>query len=118
MSARFVAAALACVCAAAGGAQQPAPVVIDAFESVSQWTAIPADGVEITIHPDSDVRGRSMRLDFDFHGHGGYAVVRRAVNLSLPSNYEFSFAIRGAAPVNTLEFKLARGRSKQTLTDT
>ncbi|MGK2935704.1 MAG: discoidin domain-containing protein, partial [Gemmatimonadaceae bacterium] len=103
----FCAAALACASVASVPAQQPAPVVIDAFESVSQWTAIPADGVEITIHPDSGVRGRSMRLDFDFHGHGGYAVVRRAVSLSLPVNYEFSFAIRGDAPVNTLEFKLA-----------
>jgi len=47
-----------------------------------------------------------MRIDFDFHGRGGYAVVRRAVNLTMPPNYEFSFAIRGEAPVNTLEFKM------------
>jgi hypothetical protein len=47
-----------------------------------------------------------MRLDFDFHGHGGYAVVHRAFNFALPPNYEFSFAIKGNAPTNTLEFKL------------
>jgi len=57
-----------------------------------------------------------MRLDFDFHGHGGYAVAHRALALTLPSNYEFTFAIRGEstapdgsrtdAPTNTLEFKL------------
>jgi F5/8 type C domain len=47
-----------------------------------------------------------MRLDFDFHGHGGYAVVHRAFNFALPSNYEFSFAIKGDAPTNTLEFKM------------
>ncbi|CAN5692639.1 discoidin domain-containing protein [soil metagenome] len=102
------AAVLACAWVAPLFAQPPAaPVVIDTFDSVSQWTAIPADGVEITVHSDSGARGRAMRLDFDFHGHGGYAVVRRAVNLALPANYEFSFAIRGDAPVNTLEFKLA-----------
>jgi hypothetical protein len=47
-----------------------------------------------------------MRLDFDFHGHAGYAVVHRLLYLPLPSNYQFSFAIRGEAPSNTLEFKL------------
>ncbi|MEO8909766.1 MAG: discoidin domain-containing protein [Gemmatimonadaceae bacterium] len=92
-------------------------IVLDSFDSVSQWTATPADGVELTIHPDSSgLHGRSMRLDFDFHGHGGYAVVHRAFNLVLPQNYEFTFAIRGegvtpdgsrtVAPKNTLEFKL------------
>jgi hypothetical protein len=90
---------------------------LDSFDSVSQWTATPADGVEITIHPDtSGQHGRSMRVDFDFHGHGGYAVIHRPFNLTLPPNYEFSFAIRGEsvapdgsrteAPRNTLEFKL------------
>lgn len=107
MSARLVIALLSCGLASAVAAQQPAPVVIDSFESVSQWTAQPADGVEITIHSDSGRTGRGMRLDFDFHGHGGYAVVRRVVNIVVPENYEFSFSIRGDAPVNTLEFKLA-----------
>ncbi|HXG73038.1 MAG TPA: hypothetical protein VNJ04_20785, partial [Gemmatimonadaceae bacterium] len=32
--------------------------------------------------------------------------MKRAVELVLPANYEFSFAIRGQAPNNTLEFKL------------
>jgi hypothetical protein len=47
-----------------------------------------------------------MRIDFDFHGHGGYGVIHRPLNLTLPTNYEFSFAIKGDAPSNTLEFKL------------
>jgi hypothetical protein len=92
-------------------------IVLDPFDSVSQWTATPADGVEITLHPDSSgLHGGSMRVDFDFHGHGGYAVVHRSLNLTLPPNYEFTFGIRGEsvapggsrtdAPTNTLEFKL------------
>jgi hypothetical protein len=99
------------------GAQTPTTIVLDSFDSVSQWTATPAEGVELSIHPDSTgLHGRSMRLDFDFHGHGGYAVVHRAFNLVVPQNYEFTFAIRGEgvapdgsridAPKNTLEFKL------------
>jgi hypothetical protein len=85
----------------------PSTIVLDSFDSVSQWTPAPADGVELSIHADSSgLHGSSMRLDFDFHGHGGYAVAHRALTLALPANYEFSFAIRGNAPTNTLEFKL------------
>lgn len=89
-------------------AQTIAPtIVLDSFDSVSQWTTNPSDGVEITIHPDSNgAHGRAMRLDFDFHGRRGYAIVHRALNMSLPRKYEFSFAIKGDAPTNTLEFKL------------
>jgi hypothetical protein len=47
-----------------------------------------------------------MRVDFDFHGHGGYAVIHRPLRLILPANYEISFAIRGDAPSNTLELKM------------
>src|SRR6202163_2094352 len=82
-------------------------IVVDTFDSVTQWTATPADGVEISVHPDSNgVHGKAMRVDFDFHGHGGYGVIHRAFNLALPPNYEISFAIRGNAPTNTLELKL------------
>jgi hypothetical protein len=82
-------------------------IVLDSFDSVSQWTTAPADGVEISVHSDPNgVHGKAMRVDFDFHGHGGYAVIRRPLALTLPPNYEFSFAIKGDAPTNNLEFKL------------
>jgi len=80
--------------------------VIDSFDSVSQWSTNPAKGVEISIHSDSGPHGRAMRVDFDFHGNPGYGIVRREINLDLPPNYEFTFALRGDAPQNTLEFKL------------
>jgi len=82
-------------------------IVLDSFDSVTQWTATPADGVEISVHSEENgAHGKAMRVDFDFHGHGGYGVIHRAFNLALPPNYEFSFAIKGDAPTNTLEFKL------------
>ena len=84
---------------------QPA-IVVDDFESVAAWKAVPSDDVSLRITQDAGRRGKAIRLDFDFHGHGGYAVIRRDVKLALPANYEFSFTIRGEAPVNTLEFKL------------
>ncbi len=85
-------------------AQQP--VVIDDFERPSGWVAAPADGVRLDLVPDSGRTGQALRLDFDFQGHGGYAVARKAVSISLPENYAFTFWIRGEAPVNNLEFKL------------
>src|SRR5450759_2409475 len=85
----------------------PTTIVLDSFDSVTQWTATPADGVEIAVHPDSNgVHGKAMRVDFDFQGQGGYGVIHPALNLTLPANYEFSFAVKGDAPTNTLEFKL------------
>jgi len=93
--------------AAAAQTSVPTIVVVDSFDSVTQWTATPADGVEVSVHPEPNgAHGKAMRVDFDFHGHGGYAVIHRAFNLALPQNYEFSFAIKGDAPTNTLEFKL------------
>ena len=87
-------------------AQQNGERVIDDFESTSAWKTTPSDGVSLELKQDSGMNGRSMRLDFDFHGHGGYAVIHRDVSFTVPQNYEFSFSIRGNAPVNTLEFKL------------
>ena len=106
---RWVAAALLLAGATSTTATTPSaqkPALLDAFESVKDWRASPSDGVSLRVSSDSGFRGRAMRLDFDFHGGGGYAVVRRAFNFTVPANYEFAFRIRGDAPPNTLEFKL------------
>src|SRR5256714_13760170 len=92
----------------AAPAQTAVPtIVLDTFDSVAQWTTTQAEGVDVSVHPDANgIHGKAMRVDFDFHGHGGYAVIHRPLTLTLPSNYEFSLAIKGDAPTNTLEFKL------------
>jgi hypothetical protein len=82
------------------------PALIDNFENVSGWKAVPSDGVSLSISQDVGAHGKSMRLDFDFHGHGGYAVVHKDLGVDLPANYEFTFAVRGESPSNNLEFKL------------
>jgi hypothetical protein len=94
------------VAPAAAAAQTEAPRVLDDFETVAGWTAAPADGVLLRIGTDSGHTGRAMRLDFDFQGHGGYAVARKRFPIDLPDNYAFTFWIRADAPVNNLEFKL------------
>jgi hypothetical protein len=84
------------------------------------WEAVPAEGVALALAPlpaaadlpaeaaggGAERRGGAIRLDFDFQGHGGYAIARRRLALDLPENYEISFWIRGEAPPNNLEVKL------------
>jgi hypothetical protein len=83
--------------------------VLDDFETLDRWSALPAEGVALKLSADQGRPGdgRAMRMDFDFQGRGGYAIARRRLDLALPENYEFSFWIRGDARPNTLEFKLA-----------
>jgi len=81
--------------------------VIDNFDARVDWQARPSDGVSLVI--TQDPAGHSlaaMRLDFDFHGHAGYAIAHKPVSIDLPPDYEFSFWIRGNAQPNNLEFKL------------
>ncbi|MEO8349703.1 MAG: discoidin domain-containing protein [Acidobacteriota bacterium] len=80
--------------------------VLDDFEDVSRWKAVPSDGVSLSLAPDAGFRGRALRMDFDFQGRSGWAAARRAVPLEMPENWEFSFRLRADAPVNNLEFKL------------
>ncbi|HEU5050173.1 MAG TPA: discoidin domain-containing protein, partial [Gemmatimonadales bacterium] len=84
----------------------PAQQVLDDFERPGAWSAVPGEGVELRIGGGPGRDGAALRLDFDFHGRGGYAVAHRELDLPLPENYEISFWIRGPAPSNTLEFKL------------
>jgi hypothetical protein len=68
----------------------------------SDWKAAPSDGVDLKLTADHGV----MRMDFDFHGHGGWAAIRKPVDITLPANYRFHLRTRGETPANTLEFKL------------
>lgn len=99
--------------AAGARAQSSAPALpssarlLDGFETTAGWSAHPSDGVSLSITADiNGVHGRAMRLDFDFHGHGGYAIARKKFDVALPENYALSYHIRGAAPAESFEVKL------------
>ncbi|MDQ2929797.1 MAG: discoidin domain-containing protein, partial [Gemmatimonadota bacterium] len=81
--------------------------LLDGFESTAGWSAHPSDGVSLAITTDSTgAHGHALRLDFDFHGHGGYAIARKKFDVALPENYAFSYRIRGEAPAENFEVKL------------
>ncbi len=80
--------------------------ILDQFDDLSGWTVEASLGVSASLAADAGHTGGALRVDFDFHGGGGYVIVHKAFALPLPDNYAFKFDVRGAAPANTLEFKL------------
>jgi hypothetical protein len=84
-----------------------AALLILTGSEVAQWTSAPSDGVSLNLANDNG----ALRMDFDFHGHGGWAAARRAVNIDVPANYRFMFRLRGEMQPNTLELKLIDGEN-------
>lgn len=70
------------------------------------WKGVPATGVEMKLSRDvGRTDGDALRVDFDFRGHGGYAIARRDGAIDLPENFELSFWMKADAPRNSLEVK-------------
>ncbi|MGF1614189.1 MAG: discoidin domain-containing protein [Gammaproteobacteria bacterium] len=85
-------------------------VVLDSFEDVAGWIAVTSGRAELHIsqvaREDRRRPGSVLRLDFDFHGGGGFVVARKLFSMALPEAYAFSFDVHGEAPPNKFEFKL------------
>jgi hypothetical protein len=81
--------------------------VLDDFEDLSGWMPVASGLAELRIAPERGPAGAVMRLDFDFKGGGGFVVARKPIARPMPETYTISFALRGAAPPNRLELKLA-----------
>lgn len=88
------------------GAAWAEPVVLDDFENLEGWTAIPSKGVDVEIAQDEGQDGMAMRIDFDFHGNSGFIIVRKTLTMAMPTNFAFHYSIRGTSPPNAFEFKL------------
>jgi F5/8 type C domain len=82
------------------------PRMLDDFETLSGWTAIPSEGAKLNIVSGEGKDGKAMVMEFDLLGVYGYVIARKEFNLDLPANYQFTFDMRADAPVNNFEFKL------------
>ncbi len=78
---------------------------LDSFDDLSPWSADASTDVSSAVSSVAGHDGRAMRLDYDFNGRSGYAFAARAIDLSVPDNYEISFWLRGETAPNTLEVK-------------
>ena len=86
---------------------QSARRTLESFDDVTAFQSLPSDGVRLALRADSGVAGRAVRMEYDFQGRAGYAVVRRAFTLPvLPAYWAITLWVRGAARPNTLELKL------------
>ncbi|HYC21839.1 MAG TPA: discoidin domain-containing protein, partial [Candidatus Bathyarchaeia archaeon] len=81
--------------------------VLDDFEDTSRWTAVASGLATLTLSAEPSLDRPAMRLDYDFKGGGGFVVARKVFSRPVPESYALTFAIRGAAPANRLELKLA-----------
>lgn len=79
---------------------------LDNFQSLANWKPIAADGVSLKLNQDMGRTGKSLRIDFDFNGHGGYVLAERQFAQKLPENFEFSFWLKAETPDNNFEFKV------------
>jgi hypothetical protein len=58
-----------------------AHIVLDDFEDVSDWLPVASGLARLTVASDAAPQGKSMRLDFDFAGGGGFVVARKATGM-------------------------------------
>jgi hypothetical protein len=83
----------------------PEVTLLDDFEGLAGWTASASEGSRVEIAHDTGHTGLGMRIDFELGG-GGFLIVRKPLSVRLPTNYAFTFWLRGAAQPNNLELKL------------
>ena len=102
---RMLAVIAGAVALLAGVAHAQTPRVLDAFETLSPWSADASTDVSSAVSAVPGHDGKAMRLDYDFNGRSGYAFAARAIDLDIPANYEISFWLRGEMQPNTLEIK-------------
>lgn len=107
LAALAMAAALVTAASAPARAAAVPERLLDGFDDLSGWRATASGQARLDVTPEEGPEGKVMRLDYNFSGGGGFVVVRREVQLALPEQYAFKFRLRGAAPINHFEFKLA-----------
>lgn len=99
-----------CLCAMsthAGTDDLPPMRILDDFDDSISWRVSTSDDVRATLRTAAGQEGRALCVDFDFGAVSGYAAVSRELPMEFPDNFEFSFGLRGDAPANALQFKLA-----------
>ncbi len=78
------------------------------FENPDTWQVFASGQAEGKLSRTDGPDGQAgLRLDYDFHGGGGFVVIRQVFRFTLPETFEISFRMRGTGPPNHFEFKVA-----------
>ena len=81
--------------------------ILDDFRDVSGWSAVASGQAQLGLGRDTGPNGSALRLDYDFRGGGGFVVARKLFARRMPASWAIELHIRGEAPANRLEIKLA-----------
>ncbi len=82
------------------------PQLLDGFESLDGWRAIPSQGAKLLLTNEPGKTGNALVMNFELTGVYGYTIAQKDFSIDLPDNYEFTFDMRAEAPLNNFEFKL------------
>src|SRR3990172_5516617 len=81
--------------------------LLDDFQDLSGWSAVASGQAQLALSQDESPGGHALRLDFDFRGGGGVGGGRKSFPRAMPPSWALELRVRGAAPANRLEIKLA-----------
>ncbi|HEY5755618.1 MAG TPA: discoidin domain-containing protein, partial [Steroidobacter sp.] len=82
--------------------------LLDDFRDIAAWGAVASGEAQLRLHADVSTDGQAaLRLEYDFKSGGGFVVARRNLERAMPTAWALSLRVRGAAPANKLEIKLA-----------
>lgn len=78
------------------------------LDDPQNWQVFASGHAEGRISAIKDPAGSpGLRLEYDFHGGGGFVVIRRVIAIEMPEAFEIGFLLRGEGPPNHFEFKVA-----------
>lgn len=75
---------------------------LNLFRSAKHWLPVASGEARLTLA----IKDGRLRLDFDFHGGGGFVVARRELRQAMPEDFVLGFRWQGRGSVNHLEVKL------------
>jgi hypothetical protein len=86
----------------------PSAHLEDIFDDPASWMVVASGQAQGTLVREEGPDGRpGLRLDFNFHGSGGFVVARKEIQFALPETFEFALKMRGDGLANNFEFKIA-----------
>jgi hypothetical protein len=81
---------------------------ISIFDDPTTWQVFASGQAEGKLTKITGADGApGLRLDYDFHGGGGFVAMRRVLRFKLPETFEIGFQLRGVGLPNHFEFKVA-----------
>ncbi len=80
----------------------------DFFADHASWLVVASGQAEGRLTRAEGPDGKpALRLDYDFHGGGGFVVARKEVRLALPETFKIALFLHGKGLQNHFEFKIA-----------